>query len=142
MAIKQKEFDARIAAIETHDNGTCHHPAGEVCPATQPDTTTKATADLATPITATLFHGETRHEIKDASGRIILIADILPEHVELIVRAVNRDAAFDAMVGALRYARTEIDILPPKQRQQRKVALQMIDTALAQADSGENGGGR
>ena len=102
-------------------------------------TTTKATADLATPIIATLFHGETRHEIKDASGRIILIADILPEHVAQIVRAVN---SFDALVGALWYARTEIDILPPKQRQQRKVALQMIDAALAQADGGENGGGR
>lgn len=53
---------------------------------------------LVTPITATLFHGETRHEFKAADGRIILITDVLPEHAQEIQRRVNGWEALRAAI--------------------------------------------
>lgn len=100
MAIKQKEFDARVTALKV----------------------------------GTDYDGDIRViSIEDVEGQTLATLPYTDKGELLanrIVRAVN---SFDVLVGALRYARTEIDILPPKQRQQRKVVLQMIDAALAQA---------
>lgn len=43
---------------------------------------------MVTPITSTQLQGE-YHELRGADGRIILLADVLPEHAALIVKAVN-----------------------------------------------------
>lgn len=78
------------------------------------DTVDKATA-VQLPITSTRIQG-LYHEIKDSSGRIILLADVLPEHVETIVRAVNayspaRDTAFKELVEAGQKALESLEVL-------------------------------
>lgn len=57
--------------------------------------------------TSFCFVKPTRHEIREGDDRIILIADVLPEHAQLICDAVNsydphKDELVEALAGALR----------------------------------------